>query len=366
MIIKHGEHKIAFDFGLLDSAFSKRVKAAVNAQFSSFLATQGEAKMLFRFTSDNSAFFPAEGLVQQIGNMKVAKEVSWFKNQEIDVIHQTEGGQEHIYVRLSDFENWKTKTRLTNKAFCNHLEAQLTRFYYRVFLLFTQLLNVKNEATFVHAACVAQKGNASLFLADSGVGKSSLLFRMSREERFSYLADDLTLINHSAEAYYIGRKISTKPYHLKNYPFLEGLVRKGMPFLQKWQWKILNDNRLNYRLCPQELFQNRTTEKAPLKRAVHLVNTAEKTFSISSISADKLSALTTNVLSNELFLAFYNLNKIASIPSNTLLSGTETLVAAQKVMQKAFSTIDCYVVNVPYRSHPDRLYNFLEEEGCFD
>lgn len=366
MNIKHAKDIIAFDLAFLSSAFSLRVKAALEIQFSSFITTKGKPKLLFHFTNDNTPFFPSQGVVQQIGSVKVSEGVSWFKNQEIDMLHFDNEGETHVYVRLIDSENWRSKTRLTNKAFCNHLETQLTRFYYRVFLLFTQLLNLKNKSTFVHAACVAHKGKANLFLADSGVGKSSLLFRMSQENRFSYLADDLCLITNSGEAHYVGRKISTKPYHLKNYPFLEKIVQKEMPFLQKLQWKILNDNRLNYRICPQKLFRGRIAEKVALKKAIHLVNTPEDSFSIIPVSAQKLSSISTNVLSNELFLAFYNLNKVASIPDNTLLSGTEVLITAQKVMLEAFNSIDCYVVTVPYRSHPDRLYDFLEEEGCFD
>ena len=61
---------------------------------------------------------------------------------------------------------------------------------------------------------------AILFTADSGVGKSALLFQLSQNKDFKFIADDLTIISNQAESFFQGRCLSVKPYHIKYYSFL--------------------------------------------------------------------------------------------------------------------------------------------------
>lgn len=366
MKISHANHIIEFNFQYLKGEFQKKVEKAVRSQFSSFQEKKGEPAIVFSFTQSNSEFFRSKGRVQKLESFKTSNEALWFKNEEIDVVYKSENAKDLIFIALKDNESFKSQTRLANKAFCNNLETQITRFYYRIFLLFTQLFNVRNAMTFIHGSCVKINNHGFLFLADSGVGKSSILFNMSRNNLFSFIADDLTLISKEGDAFFIGRKISTKPYHLNNFPFLKDLVEDKMPFLQKIQWKIIKDNRLNFRLCPIELFQGQYASQSKLKKVFHLVNSESKSFSMEAISVEKLADLNTSILSNELFLSLYNLNKISSIPDSPLISSTQILVESKEIIRQSLKSCECFLVTVPTALHPDKLYNYLEEKGCFD
>ena len=224
------------------------------------------------------------------------------------------------------------------------------------------------NTTYIHGATVSDNSNnAILFPADSGVGKSSMLFRMAKENRYYYIADDLSIISDNGESYYTGRAISTKPYHLKNFPFINQLIEDDMSYLQKLQWKIVNDNRLVFGVDPQKLFASKIKKKAKVKKIIHLINTNSNEFILKKLDAHSLALASANILMNELILGNQLIYKALSIPGNDMFESPGNFyLKSLNIYETLFKQSETYMLEVPYMSHPDKMYDFLIKNKLID
>lgn len=85
--------------------------------------------------------------------------------------------------------------------------------------LFIQLLLFKKGFTFIHAAGVVnESGEAILFPASGGVGKTAILGTLMRNENYKLLGDDLVLINKDGYCLAFPRPFILKKYHKDIYP----------------------------------------------------------------------------------------------------------------------------------------------------
>jgi serine kinase of HPr protein (carbohydrate metabolism regulator) len=353
---------------IADEIFNQKLMNAILLQFNSFLPIEKQnAAIEFYFVEDVNVYFQHE-VFTNIGSVQYAGESIKFSNSEITFVYTKNNTIHKVYIKVVDNTNLKANMRLLNKSYTNVIENQVAVFYYRIFLIFTQLVNIEHDTTYIHGASICNSSKeALLFPADSGVGKSSMLLRLAKEKKYAYIADDLSIIDNKLNTYYSGRAISVKPYHIKNFPFLASLMEAEMPKYQQIQWKILKDNRLVFGLCPQALFKGHIAKQARIKQVVHLINTNEKNFSIKQVDAKTLASASANILMNELFLGYYNIYKALAIPGNTLfLSPGQMYQKTFEHYEKLFGSTENYLLTVPYMSHPNDMYEFLVTQNILD
>jgi serine kinase of HPr protein (carbohydrate metabolism regulator) len=319
--------------------------------------------MEFTFT-DNIEKFIKDTEFVRVKDIKVGNNQTHFKDNELNFLIDNSNPFK-VTVNVVDNETFKSSLRIFNKAYKTNIELQITTFYYRIFLLFSQLWNLENNCSYIHSSAVEVNGRSILFTADSGVGKSALLLQLSQDKDFKFIADDLTIISDKSESYFQGRCLSVKPYHLKYYSFLAEKLKKLMSSTQRLQWRIINDNRQTYRITPTELFDN-ICEKSQIKRIVHLCNHSKDIFEIKDISSDDLIASTIPILTNELFLANYKLDTVSSLPNSPFQSTDKMYAATKNIFSQAFNDVDIKLILVPYHSNPIDLFNFLKQEGCLN
>ncbi|WP_457598121.1 hypothetical protein [Hydrogenimonas sp.] len=359
---KHGEYVFSISLeNISTTELKEKLHTSISHQFAPFLPSNDkEALLQFHFCENLDRFFPYKEYLN-IGGVKFANETLMYERDGLRFVFRKNNGHHVVYMAISTNSSLKSNCRLLNKGFNNAIETQVSLFYYRIFLTFTHLVNAECNTTYIHGATVSDEdGNAILFPADSGVGKSSMLFRMAQEGNYAYVADDLSIVSEEGNSYYAGRAISTKPYHLKNFPFLNELVEKEMPALQKLQWKFLKDNRLVFGIDPKKLFNGKIKEKAKIKTIVHLVNTSEKDFILEECDTKTLASASANILMNELILGNQIIYKALSIPGNTLfLSPGEIHQMSLNIYRNFFEDAQKYLLRVPYMSHPDKMYDYL-------
>lgn len=319
--------------------------------------------MDFIFTDKISSFIIEEEFVR-VKDIKIGNTQTYFKDNELDfLINHSDPFK--VIINVSATETFKSSLRIFNKAYKTNVELEITTFYYRIFLLFSQLWNLQNNCSYLHSSAVDINGRSILFTAASGVGKSALLFQLSQQAGFRFIADDLTIISNTSDSYFQGRCLSVKPYHLKYYSFLAKKLKRLMGSAQRLQWRIVNDNRLTYRIAPTEIF-NQICKKSEIKRVIHLCNHSKEVFEIKDISCDELIRFNIPILSNELFLANQKLDTVASIPGSLFQSTDKMYTATKDIFLKAFNDVEIKLIFVPYQSNPIELFNFLKEEGCLN
>ena len=365
LIFKH--KNAAFSLSVSDIGnkdLKQKIQLALKDVFKGFIICGAECIAIeFIFTDNINSFIEDKDFVR-IKEVKVGKFQTHFKDGELDFLIDN-SNKFKVYINVSDNETLKSSIRVFNKAFKNNIELQITTFYYRIFLLFTQIWNVENNCSYVHASAIEVNGESILFTADSGVGKSSLLFKLSQDDSFKFIADDLTIISDQAESYYQGRCLSVKPYHLSFYNFLADRLSLLMTRMQKLQWKFLKDNRLTFRMSPKDLFTS-ICEKSKIKSIIHLCNHDKDTFEIKNITTKELINFTIPILTNELFLANHKLNTLASLPFSPFQSTAKIFKASEDVFNSSFKNVSLKLIFVPYMSNPIDLYDFLKSEGCLN
>ena len=350
---------------ILDNVFKKRVDAVIQQDFSGFIQSEDqlEGGLSFYFTDNLSSFINDE-FYSQSDFVNVGKKSIHYKDAEINILIYLDQPFK-VIIELNNNESIKSSSRIFHRGFKNKLERDISVFYYRVFLLFTQIWNIKNHYTYIHAASVSKNNTATIFSGDAGIGKSSLLFRLSRESSFNFISDDLSVINKDAYTAFLGRLVSLKPYHLSYFPFLKDILSNKMTFIQKLQWRILKQRKLLFRVNPHDLFNN-YADNIKIKSFIHLSNHSKSCFEIKEISLEQLLSISLAIFNNEFLLAFNRLNNIASLPESHFLSSSEIMHDVKNIYSQVFSKIDKRLVLVPYRSNPNDLYEFLKDNRCLD
>jgi hypothetical protein len=365
LIFKH--KNVAFSLSVSEIGnkdLKQKIQLALKDVFKGFISVDTECIALEFIFTDNINSFIVDKEFVRVKDVKVGKTQTYFKDGELDFLIDN-SNKFKVYINVSDNETLKSSIRIFNKAFKNNIEIQITTFYYRIFLLFTQIWNVENNCSYVHASAIEVNGESILFTADSGVGKSTLLFKLSQDDNFKFIADDLTIISDQSESYYQGRCLSVKPYHLNFYYFLSERLSLLMSRMQKLQWQFLKDNRLTYRVSPNDLFAS-ICEKSKIKSIIHLCNHDKDTFEIKNITNEELINFTIPILTNELFLANHKLNTLASLPFSPFHSTAKIYTASENIINSAFKNVTLKLVFVPYMSNPNDLCDFLKSEGCLN
>lgn len=359
---QHGPYAFSVSVETIkDNKLKKRTLNAIESQFKSFLiSNENKAAIEFHFVEDINLYFQYEHYIN-IASVQFTDNTLKFVNGEVSFVYLVEDSIHKIYVQIKNDAGFKANLRFLNKNYIDAIELKVAIFYYRIFLVFTQLVNIEHNVTYIHGASICNnKKEAILFPADSGVGKSSMLFRLAKEGKYSYIADDLSIIDDKLNTYYSGRAISMKPYHIKNFPFLSKMIEKEMPKYQQIQWKVLNDNRLVFGMDPRVLFSNKVKKQANIKKVIHLVNTNNKNFTLQDIDSKIVAAASANILMNELFLGYFNIYKALSIPGNNLFMSPGLIY--KKTLDhylKVFRETENYLLLVPYMSNPNEMYEFL-------
>ena len=365
MVVSYKHKNTCFSLSVLEIANINLRRKIFNSLLEFFQGfekiSNGKNTLEFIFT-DNIDLFVVDQDFVRIKDIRVGSTLTHFHDNELNFLVSNTNPFK-IIINVKDNETLLSSVRVFNKAFKTNIDLQVTTFYYRIFLLFSQLWNLENNCSYIHAASVERNNQAILFSADSGVGKSSLLLQLSLNKGYKFIADDLTILSKEGEVFFQGRSISIKPYHITLYNFL--LDKLNMSCIQKLQWKIVRDNRLTFRIAPKKIFYD-TSNGSKINRVIHLCNYTKKEFMIKDINSSELIKYTIPILTNELFLANNKLDKLASLPGSYFVSTNKIYTGSKEIFLNAFKKADIKLVFVPYKSSPVDLFNFLKKEGCLD
>ena len=347
---------------ILNHKLRLKVEYAIADFFDGFLKSETDDFQFQFIITDNINDFIVDSYFKRVKDVKIGDTQIHFLDNELNILINNKNPFS-IIVGILDNETIFSSLRVFNKAFKNNIEQQISTFYYRIFLLFSQLWNIQNNLSYLHSSAISLNNKSIIFTASSGVGKSSLLIKLSQNREISFIADDLTVVSSNSRVFYQGRSISIKPYHLKYDSFLKKKIKSLMSMGQKLQWNFLRDNRLTYRLPASELFAD-ISESADIKKVIHLCNHSGLDFKIADMSLTDLVNSNTSILINELFLANHKLNTLASFSGSPFENSSIIYKRVSEIYLQAFKDVEIKQVFIPYMSNPKDLYNFLKSEEC--
>ena len=344
---------------------NKELNRAIAVVFSDFHDARPGQPTVFRFcftTALSDCWDPASECLS-MGDAFYYDGKYKIYNHGATIVLDTTAAIPTIYYLVKNSSKNTLLSRMSNATFASDLERQLNVFYYRVFLVFMQWWNIKNGFSFIHASAFAYNEQAYLLSATSGIGKSSFLIAASVCTDFSFISDDLTIVGANANAYYLGRKISIKPYHLDYFPWLKSKLNPQVGALQALQWQLLSSRKnVSTGISNTAIYQGRIENGIPIKKVIHLMNHHSNAFKIVDIKPDALSKIAVSIIQSELFLALEFFSKINYFPqSNEFLEYDKFANQMFTLFNTLFSTVEISCVLVPYRTDPNLLYEYLKQ-----
>lgn len=365
--IKHLNKFLEINTELIqDIEFKDIVDKQINGVFSDFETSDtidNDPFFKFYFVTDFNSCWDSKSYYQSMGEAHHYGGKFKLYAHGAQMVVDTNQHIPTIYYLIKNNTKNDLSYRIKNSAFASHTETQINIFYYRVFLVFIQWYNLTQNSSFVHASSVAYRGNAYLLSATSGIGKSSFLMAISQDPDFSFIADDLTILNKAGNAFFLGRKISVKPYHLFYFPWLRGIIMKIMPPMQKVQWKLFSKTKkLGIGLPFSSLFISGSKSDIKVKKIFHLINHNKDEFEAIEFNADDLARISNAILQTEMFLGLEFFSQINYFNIKTYFS-TDTKLAdvTLSVLRDIFKNVEIEGVLVPYRSNPNDLADFIKK-----
>ena len=173
------------------------VSKSITDLFSGFLKSNAKTTEInFKFTDRIGSFINMNDYTR-LNNIKISDNQVYYKDHEIEFI--TKKDSYEVIINIIDNESLISHLKIFNKAFKNNIESQVSTFYYRIFLFFTQLWNIKNNFSYLHSSAIQVNDKGILFTSSSGTGKSSLLLKVFNHN-VNFIADDLTTIIAKSES----------------------------------------------------------------------------------------------------------------------------------------------------------------------
>lgn len=365
--LKHINDFIEINTELIqDIKFKKLVDKEVSRVFSDFhkiIEKSSSPIFRFYFVNNFNKIWDNSSNFQSMGNAHYYNGVFKLNAHGAYIILDTNEDIPTIYFLIKNKIKKDFLYKIKNSNFSSYVETQINTFYYRVFLIFMQWCNLTQKTTFIHASSVAYKDNAYLLSATSGIGKSSFLMAISKNHEFSFIADDLTILKSNGKAFFLGRKMSVKPYHLIYFPWLNDLLKRKMGLMHRLQWKLFSKSKnLIFGLPISSLFKSKPKTGIKVKKIFHLINHHKNNFESIHLSSSDLSRISNAILQTEMFLGLEFFSQINYFNVETRFStdskfGSDTRIILENILQ----SIEVEGILVPYRSDPNDLAAFIKK-----
>lgn len=208
----------------------------------------------------------------------------------------------------------------------------------------------------IHSSAFIKEGAGAVLIGGTGgVGKTSLEIELCMNRDYSFVADDISVVNDDAFVWPNLSFPKIYAYNLKGNDKLRNQIFKNRPFHDKLAWKFkhfLNGPAgVRRTVSPVDAYGKYQKDKSPIDAYYILVKRNVEEISIEKVDAKSASEMTQFIIQTE-YSAFNN--HILWHEFNNKMLGTKPILKLDKVMarwkeksEKVLSKIDCYVINVP-------------------
>lgn len=204
----------------------------------------------------------------------------------------------------------------------------------------------------VHASAVqAGDGSVTMIGGTGGVGKTSLELELCRHRGFSFLADDIGIIDAGGNVAPNMNHPKIYGYNVVDDPVLERTLLKGASLGNRLQWRIKHQRSpatVRRRISPLDLYGGHAASGGPLRRYVILVRDRSPGIDSRLLKAEEAAAMSLSVMQTE-----YNIfdNHVHWHEFNRSARGTPPLLTMdavwarwRRVYSAAFQNVECLLI----------------------
>jgi hypothetical protein len=258
-------------------------------------------------------------------------------------------------------------TRLRDMGYLPALDRAAKGFLYDYFNQVVQLRQLSLGQTWIHSSAVTKASRTAALMAWGGSGKTSAMLELVRHHGWSFLADDLTVMDESGCISRSPQRLQLSALNIQGDEALRKRVLARRDPLDRFQWyarkRLRGPGRVRRRMHAFEVFGgDAVADEGQLTDAFFLRRVDRARFESTDISADHTAALCAQVLHAELDPLCELQTAVHSSDVAVEFPGMEeTHAEAQRILAAAFSSpgVRCRLVDVPFGAAPRDLGVFF-------
>jgi len=268
------------------------------------------------------------------------------------VLYKKEGVLE-IYVELNKRKNFLRK--FISMEYKNNIENIGQLLHELVFIPINFFIGNK---TIIHSSSMKNTitGKSVMIGGTGGVGKTSLELMLCRDLNYSFISDDIAVVDDECNIYPNLASPKIYAYNLAGNDSLKSLIFKKRNFMDKLQWwfikNIRGNNNVRRAVSPQLLYKNYETCKNRLGDYFVLYKSNDvNEITVTELDAKEASSLTLDIMKNEYHSVFQH---ITWHEYNCRLMNFKPIVVLDSILAKwlgtyneIFKSIKCYSVKIP-------------------
>lgn len=261
--------------------------------------------------------------------------------------------------------NWYLRARNWNYLLPEEVMAK--NFMYGVFDYLSQIAQLPLGQSYLHCSSLAKDNRGAAFIAWGGVGKTTAMLKLVSEDGWSYLSDDLGLVDDSGILWRSPKQMQIYAYNVAGQRSLYAKLMSNRSVIDRisWAWKRWRrgGKGVRRRVSPERLFGHTSVaQNVPLRYAVFLERSDSNDFCHVSISKEEIANRSSMILLDELKPFALFSTAIYSSGYQPILPTLMQLYQQTKVLlTKALSEAKCYAVRVPLQAGPDELAHCLRK-----
>jgi len=209
-------------------------------------------------------------------------------------------------------------------------------------LVFVPMMFFYDKNALIHASSMKSKdGSVLMFGGTGGVGKTSLELLLCRELDYSFISDDIAIIDNKSYIYPNLSYPKIYAYNIVGNKIFENTLFENRSFMDKFQWrlfrKIKGDSRVRRSISPFKIFGSVERDSC----GIDVYYILSKTNRVDKIEFEEIdykvaSQMTLNIIKNEYSSV---LQHIVWHEYNAKLLSIEPIITIEKIYKNWFS---CY------------------------
>lgn len=225
---------------------------------------------------------------------------------------------------------------------------------------------LKKQSSFIHASALERNGRVMLLAGTGGCGKTSMTFRMLEDDKFSYLAEDFSILSADGDVFFNPKTLSIYASDLRGDPqLLVKYAKRHLTGAERRAWFRCRDGRGSnpMRKVPpvHVLGEDRLCHKAPLGVAFFLVRGNFDSINVQDLDSHDFVERSMNASYRELKTLSEIVAQGHAVGSKEVGLPTieEFRAGFRGIYEKAIVECPCYLLRIPRQVDPCDVSTFL-------
>jgi len=264
-------------------------------------------------------------------------------------------------------KSWRYFHTHGRKAYLHYLK----RFIFYVYMPLVELMLLKNKSSFSHCSAIEKQGQAVLFPAWGGVGKTSIMSRYL-DDGWKFLSDDSCVISSTGIA-----SLHPLPMHIYKYHETQSsqLVKKMLShasIYDRWLWRFLSqikkaDKLVRWIGADKVFGDEKISTFGRISAVVHMHRYLQcDRFKLKKASPIKVAGLMGSTILDEInnlaniSIMAHSCEPIDFIPDISIL-----YKCIVDIYSNAFTNANCYTIAIPEQATAEEIYSFIQNNNLF-